>query len=132
MPRPNSLTITDMPNGDLGASMWMQNFARHLPQVRAALGMSPEACDEIASLVGDFERKLSIADNCMTRTKPNIEAKTLARNAAVLAIRPLVKQLKTLPGISAAHLFNLGIEPPEYAARRRKRAAARQQRSLMR
>lgn len=63
----------------------------------------------IGEVARAFESALLTASCAMTRPAPNIRAKVMARNEAVLAVRPLVHAIKANPAISRGKFLCFGL-----------------------
>lgn len=71
--------------------MWLEGFAQNISEdteVRGLVGISDAQCTELTELAKAFHEKLFIANSPSSNTSPNVEAKTLARNAVVIATAP--------------------------------------------
>jgi hypothetical protein len=126
----SSLNIPDMPRDDMGATYWLKNFARCLAEnqdIWPLVDMTAEESERITALAAAFREAHRIANCPSSNTSPNVLAKTLARNEAVLAVREVVKAIKGNPDISDSQRITLGIEPRSPKQRREiARRAARE------
>lgn len=134
-PSTSNLQSAGMPNDDGGARIWLDIFARSLEQHRdlwPVIGIRQPDVELITALVQDFDEKYMLAYNPATRTRPNILAKTLARHAAVAAIRPWINQIKANPLISESQRLSLNINPKNTAEKQRARHKRRLQTRIQR
>ena len=112
----SSLTLptAGMPGDDYGAETWLQNFAAGLanqPELWHFIDVTQEKAERIAALVKAFHDALMVATSPVSNSRPNIRAKTLARNEAVKAVREVFNAIKAAPEITSGQLWNFGIDP---------------------
>ncbi len=119
--KPRPLTIYCMPRDDWGALFWLNGFASSLASRHEAVGVQREAADNIAALAKAFDEAYFTAKSPASNTKRNIELKTLARNAAVLAVRQVIETIKSNPQVTAGQIIDLGLDSPNTVAKQRKR-----------
>jgi hypothetical protein len=108
----HTVSLEYIPNPDPEAMIWLQNFASKIEIKHGSLGIPPDDAASLAGLVRDFEQKLAVATSPATRTSPAVTEKTLARNAATKAVRPIVKLVRAQPSITDEDLLTLGLPLP--------------------
>ena len=116
--RLSSLNLSCMPNADGAAYFWLKNFAKAVAENPEAVGATSEQSRTVSALVEGFQQAYNRASRPATRTSPNVEAKVLARNEAVRAVRELVNTIKANPAITDVQRVRLGIHkraPPRRA-----------------
>ena len=110
-----------MPYDDLGASLWLAVFAQSLaehPELWHFIDVTQERSERITALAAAFDKALAIAHSPLSNSKPNIRAKTLARNEAVKAVREVVNAIKAAPELTQSQIWNFGIDPRKIVDKR--------------
>ncbi len=117
----HTIAVSYIPNPDPEALIWLEAFADAVKRKAQALGVDPPMIETFGGLVRDFHHKLDVASSPDTRTSPAITAKIVARNAAVLAVKPIVKVIRANPGITPVDLLELGLPAPKGGAGERRK-----------
>lgn len=106
------IAVSYIPNPDPEALAWLENFSSTAEIKPTAFGIDPRDVASLAGLIRDFREKLEVAGCPETRTSPAITAKIIARNAAVQAVKRLVKAIKAHPLTIDEDLRNFGLPLP--------------------
>ena len=103
------LRVADMPGRDVDAEIWLAGFAQNLARNPSAYGVSAELCNTVSNRVAAFSKAYSAATHPKTKTPVAIEAKTLARNEAVKAVREVIDIINAQPEIRDSQRMLLGL-----------------------
>ena len=100
IPRPDGLALT-----------WMKHLLAGIAAEPSRYDCSQPDCENLAVVVGNYDRAYTLATGETTRTKPSIDDKDVCRAAAEQTCRQFANLIRNNGGISDSDKIAIGIRP---------------------
>jgi hypothetical protein len=109
-----------IPQGDEEFFTWMQNFLAAAQQYRVEAGLTPEQLEALNDAMTAFGEGLAVADAKKRESLAATSRKDTLRDTAEDVVRPMVRRIKTSPGMTDTAFIAMGITDPDATPRSRR------------